>query len=159
MSGETSAVEHEVRVAAAPETVFAYFTDPVKIVRWMGSDATLDPRPGGVCRIAVNAGAVLLGEFVQVDPPWRIVFTAGWENALFSVPPQSTAIEVSFTPDGDGTIVRLRHCRLPADAAPAHREGWRHYLERLPLAVTPAGAGVDPWLDVERAGRAMRDAR
>src|SRR4051794_33126100 len=49
---ETSVVEHEVRVAARPETVFSYFTDPVKMVQWMGAEATLDPRPGGVCRIA-----------------------------------------------------------------------------------------------------------
>ena len=51
---ETSVTEHELRVAARPETVFAYFTDPVKMVQWMGVDATLDPRPGGVCRIAFS---------------------------------------------------------------------------------------------------------
>ncbi len=41
-------VEHEVRVAATPERVFDYFTDPAKMVMWMGIEATLDPRPGGV---------------------------------------------------------------------------------------------------------------
>src|SRR5213080_2708377 len=50
--GETSATEHELRIAARPETVFGYFTDPEKMVQWMGAEATLDPRPGGVCRIA-----------------------------------------------------------------------------------------------------------
>ena len=49
---EASVVEHEIRVAARPETVFAYFTDPAKMVQWMGAEATLDPRPGGICRIA-----------------------------------------------------------------------------------------------------------
>ena len=39
----------------------------MKMVQWMGIEATLDPRPGGACRIDVN-GAVMLGEFVQVDP-------------------------------------------------------------------------------------------
>jgi uncharacterized protein YndB with AHSA1/START domain len=90
---ETSVVEHEVRIAARPETVFAYFTDPVKMVRWMGTEATLDPRPGGVCRINVVGVAPVLGKFVEVDPHRRIVFTWGWEEQLFGMPPQSSAVE------------------------------------------------------------------
>src|SRR5919199_161879 len=118
----TSSVEHSLRVAARPETVFGYFTDPARMVQWMGAEATLDPRPGGICRIAfqpiaaiavVDAGfgaahheavkrlgptgtRVMSGEFVQVDPYDRIVFTWGWEEELYAVPPQSTEVEVSF---------------------------------------------------------------
>lgn len=29
-------------------------------------------------------------------------------------------------PDGDDTLLRLTHTRLPAPAVPAHRDGWRH---------------------------------
>jgi hypothetical protein len=42
-----TAVEHEVRIAARPDTVFPYFTDPALMTQWMGVRATLDPRPGG----------------------------------------------------------------------------------------------------------------
>ena len=63
-----SLIEHEIRVAASPETVFAYFTDPAKMVQWMGTEATLDPRPGGVCRINPSGQEVMLGEFLEVDP-------------------------------------------------------------------------------------------
>src|SRR3954469_24037444 len=94
----TSVVEHELRVAARPETVFAYFTDPARMVQWMGAEATLDPRPGGVCRIvfqpsqaaaellaAVEQGTgpgpsdprVMMGRFVEVDPYNRIALTWG----------------------------------------------------------------------------------
>jgi uncharacterized protein YndB with AHSA1/START domain len=45
---ETSLVKREVRVDASPQTVFPFFTDPEKIVRWIGVGATLDPQPGGV---------------------------------------------------------------------------------------------------------------
>src|SRR3954447_22970200 len=100
MPGATDTVEHQVRVAAPPDVVFEYFTDPSKLVRWMGSDATLDPRPGGVCRFTVN-GVRMIGEYLQVDFPCRIVFTWGWETRLFEVAEQSTAVEVSFTPEGD----------------------------------------------------------
>ena len=168
---ETSVVEHELRVAARPETVFAYFTDPVKMVQWMGVDATLDPRPGGVCRIAFspspasvevtstalgggqetaelierNPAGVMLGEFVEVDPPRRIALTWGWEQELLATPPQSTSVEVSFIPDGEHTIVRLAHRRLPAASAAFHQAGWQHYLPRLAIAAADGDPGQDPW--------------
>jgi uncharacterized protein YndB with AHSA1/START domain len=151
----TSVVRHEVRIAAGPEKVFSYFTDPMKMVKWMGMGATLDPRPGGVCRIEVN-GAVVLGEFVQVDPPWRIVLTWGWEQELFAVPPQSTAVEVSLTPDGDDTIVRVTHCRLPDRAVAFHQAGWEHYLGRLAVAAAGGDPGADPFADVGTVRTAIR---
>jgi uncharacterized protein YndB with AHSA1/START domain len=133
-SSEPGLVEHEVTVPARPETVFAYFTDPEKIVRWMGTEATLDPRPGGVCRITVVGVAPVLGEFVEIDPPYRIVFTWNWEERWFGMPPQSTTVEVFFEPDGDGTIVRVAHRQLPPAAADLLRSGWEHYLGRLVIA-------------------------
>lgn len=141
----TSLVEHEVRVAARPETVFAHFTDPEKMVRWMGVEAVLDPRPGGTCRINVNGVAPVLGEFVEVDPYRRIVFTWGWEARFFDMPPQSTEVEVLFTPDGEGTLVRLAHRRLPEEATAFHSFGWEHYMERLAVAASGGDPGVDPW--------------
>jgi uncharacterized protein YndB with AHSA1/START domain len=166
---ETSVVEHEVRVAAPPEVVFGYFTDPAKMVRWMGSEATLDPRPGGVCRIVFQpsesraeflrtmygegeeppAGppdsGVISGEFVEVHPYRRIVLTWGWEQDLFAMPPASTAVEISFEGDGDETLVRVTHRRLPALAVEFHRAGWEHYLPRLALTAAGGDPGPDPW--------------
>jgi uncharacterized protein YndB with AHSA1/START domain len=166
---KTSVVEHEVRVGARPETVFSYFTDPAKMVRWMGAEATLDPRPGGVCRIVFRPSEArivdvrtafgareekpapssdaraILGEFVDVDPYRRIAFTWGWEQELFAVPPASTAVEVSFTPDHGETVVHVAHRQLPADAVEFHRAGWEHYLGRLALAAEGGDPGPDPW--------------
>jgi uncharacterized protein YndB with AHSA1/START domain len=157
--GETESVlEYERRVAASPETIFAYFTDPAKMVEWMGTEATLDPRPGGVCRINPSGHAVMSGEFVEVDPPRRIVFTWGFELELFATPPQSTVVEVSLTPDGEETVVRLAHRRLKRDAVPFHQAGWEHYLPRLALVATGADPGVDPWRDIAVATKALRDA-
>jgi uncharacterized protein YndB with AHSA1/START domain len=155
--GATERIQHEVRVEAAPEAVFEYFTDPSKLTRWMGSEATLDPQPGGVCRIVIN-GSRMIGEFVQVDFPWRLVFTWGWEATLFEVAEQSTAVEVALTPDGDGTIVRLTHCRLPHAAVAFHRAGWDHYLGRLASAAAGGAPGPDPWRDITVVARAIHEA-
>ena len=45
-AGPPAPVECSVTVEAEPDTVFPYFTDPARIVQWMGSRATLRPEPG-----------------------------------------------------------------------------------------------------------------
>ena len=66
---ETEFVEREVRIRAAPDTIFSFFTDPEKVVRWHGLSATLDPRPEGVFQVNVIASHTARGEFVEVEPP------------------------------------------------------------------------------------------
>jgi uncharacterized protein YndB with AHSA1/START domain len=46
----------------------------------MGEQATFDVRPGGIYRVGVIPGNTARGEFVEVDPPHRLVFTWGWED-------------------------------------------------------------------------------
>ena len=140
---QSDAYETEVRVEARPETVFAFFTDPGRMVQWKGVDAMLDARPGGIYRVNVTGRETVIGEYVEVTPPRRIVFTWGWDNG--PVLPGSTRVEVDFIPDGDATIVRLRHFGLDAEGQASHREGWEHYLPRLALAASGQDAGADPW--------------
>jgi uncharacterized protein YndB with AHSA1/START domain len=155
----TEVVEHELRVAAPPEVVFPYFTDPEKMVRWMGIEATLDPRPGGVSRIVVNPEAVMAGEYVEVVPHTKVVFTWGWErNGLLTLPPASTVVEVSLTPEEDGTLVRLVHRQLPEEVAEFHRIGWGYYLPRLATVAAGGDPGPDPAADPAVAARSMRAA-
>ena len=137
------AVMREVRVNASPEVVFSYFVDPAKMITWKGTEAMLDPRPGGVYRVNVTGGEVARGEYLEIDPHKRIVFTWGWEEG--PITPGSTTVEVTFTPDGDGTIVRLKHAGLSGEALDAHVEGWEHYLPRLAIVAAGGDPGVDPW--------------
>jgi uncharacterized protein YndB with AHSA1/START domain len=142
---ETSVVEREVRIEAEPETVFPFFTDPENMVRWMGVGATLDPRPGGVFRLNVMADVVLEGEFVEVVPNSRVIFTWGYrdfpgeENPM---PLGSTTVEVALVPDGEATIVRLSH-RLPVEQYDFHMMGWDNYLGRLAVVVVGGDPGPD----------------
>jgi uncharacterized protein YndB with AHSA1/START domain len=144
-----TAVRREIQIAARPETVWEFLVHPEKATRWMGQSASLDPRPGGEYRVEVIPGQVALGEFVEIQPPNRIVWTWGWSKESESaVAPGSTTIEVELEPDGDGTLLRFTHSGLPdADATAKHAHGWDHYLERLQIVARGEDAGRDPWLD------------
>ena len=77
---EISPVEVTMHIPATPEDVFPYFTDPARYVQWMGSEATLEPVPGGVYRIQAPGGFAAAGEFLQVTRPHRVVFTWGFAD-------------------------------------------------------------------------------
>lgn len=146
---ETEAIVREVRIAARPETIFEFLTDPAKMTRWMGKEATLDPRPGGIYRVDVNGRDVARGEFVDIEPPARVVFTWGWEQSE-QTPPGSTTVEISLLAEGDETILRLVHRGLASpDSVKAHDHGWEHYLARLTIAGTGGDPGPDPWLQTD----------
>ena len=137
-------VEREVRIAARPETVFAFFTEPEKMVRWKGLVAELEAEPGGRYRVTLNDKAVATGRYVEVTPFTRVVFTWGWEGHPI-VPPGTSTVEVTFEPDGDETIVRLIHRDIPTEEEVAnHASGWDHYLGRLVIAAAGGDAGPDP---------------
>lgn len=134
----------EVRIEASPETIFGYFVDPEKMCRWMGMTAELDPRPGGRFRVQVTPRFDAVGEFTEVDPPRLVAFTWGWEGG--PVPPGSSLVRVTLTPDASGTIVRLEHSGLAdEEQMKGHTEGWVHYFERLDVVATGGDAGLDPW--------------
>ena len=136
-------IVREIHIDATPETVFEFFTDPTKLTRWLAAEATLDPRPGGVCH-QVHAGGerresgpfFMRGEFVEVSPPERVVFTWGFTNPEIGVSPGSSVVEVTLTREAGGTLVRLVHRGLPAAEVESHAGGWTEMLERLARAVT-----------------------
>ncbi|MEX2247605.1 MAG: SRPBCC domain-containing protein [Dehalococcoidia bacterium] len=147
MVADTDAVELEMRVEASPETLFAFFVEPEKMVRWMGRDATLEPRPGGLFRVDINGRNTALGEYVAVEPHRRVVFTFGWDEEGHPIPAGSSTVEVTLTPDGNGTIVKLSHRGLREEARLDHRHGWQHYLERLVVAGAGGDAGPDSFAE------------
>jgi len=134
-------LERELHIAARPETVFTFFVDPAMMIRWMGKEATLDPRPGGICRINID-GYIARGEYVEVVPHSRVVFTWGWENEGSTPRPGRSTVEISLIPDGDGTLVRLRHLGLDAKERTDHGQGWDQFLPGLVAAAEGRDRGT-----------------
>jgi uncharacterized protein YndB with AHSA1/START domain len=143
---DTAVYERTIAIDASPETVWEFFVDPQKLMRWMGIDAELDPRAGGIYHCNVIPGHTAVGEFVEVDAPHRVVFTWGWEGNA-NVPPGSSTIEAQLTPEGNGTSLRFVHRDLPsAESVASHSQGWDHYLDRLEIAAAGGDPGADPWV-------------
>jgi uncharacterized protein YndB with AHSA1/START domain len=143
-------VEREVRIAARPEVVFGLLTDAQQMLRWQGLDAEIDATPGGMYRVRMNAlGHIAAGRFIEVVPHTRIVFSWGWETGVFPIPPESTTVEITLTPDADGTVLHLRHHGLPpaAEITDAHAGGWARYLVRLATVAEGRDPGPDDWAD------------
>ena len=122
-------INASVRIAAPPEEVFSYFTDPQLIVTWLGERAELDARPGGTFALDFS-GTAARGSYVAVDPPHRVVFTWGIPDDV-GLPPGSSTVEVMLVADGGDTIVHLTQRGLPIDREPSHREGWERCLAAL----------------------------
>jgi uncharacterized protein YndB with AHSA1/START domain len=136
--------ERTIAIDASPETVWEFFVDPSKVLRWMGIDAELDPQAGGIYRLNVISGNTALGEFVEVDKPHRLVFTWGWDGNE-SLPPGASTVEAELTPEGKGTSLRFVHRDLSPEQAASHAQGWDHYLARLEIAAAGGDPGEDPW--------------
>jgi uncharacterized protein YndB with AHSA1/START domain len=133
----------EILIDASPETIFELLTVPEKHVLWDGTEADLDPRPGGVYRVLVADKHQAAGEFVEVVPNERVVVTFGWDQPDHPIPPGSTRVAYELVPDGNKTLVRLTHSGLPDDAVSDHTEGWDHYLGRLNVVATGGDPGPD----------------
>jgi len=113
----------ERRFAASPERVFQAHIDPELIKQWMlGPDGwtmpvcVSDARPGGKLRYEWTNGAgqgfYLTGEFVEIDPPRRLVHV---ERMHLPDPTPDNRVETTFSADGGGTLM-VMHMTVP-DAA------------------------------------------
>ncbi len=119
-------IEIQRWIGARPETVFSYFTDPEKFLRWQGEDASIDPHPGGKFRLSVrgHSEGVMRGEFLAVVAPHRLVFTWGWEgiacgnHGLAALLEKPSTVEILLESRGAGTLLRLRQTIPQSNRAP-----------------------------------------
>ena len=143
---EALVVRRETEIAAPPAAVFAFLTDPEKILSWMGAEATTELHPGGLYLVKGIGGAngpTARGAFREVVPVHRLAYSFGWEGND-EVPPGSTLIEIDLIERNGGTLLRMTQSGLPNAAQRArHGEGWAHYVGRLAAVAEGRDPGVD----------------
>jgi uncharacterized protein YndB with AHSA1/START domain len=127
------------------EQAFRAWTDRELFSRWFGAPggattvAEMDVRPGGSYRVALRHPMLIgwttfaVGEYLEVSPPERLVFTFGWERPA---PPalgmDESRVIVEFHDLGEWTEIQLSHLLLDRRRYRAfHAFGWRYSLRRL----------------------------
>ncbi len=126
---ESYELTREIEIEATPETVFLYLTDASKMKEWFAEIVEAEARPGGVFHIGTNDGIHCRGEYVEVVPHEKVVFTWG---GVENIEPGSSTVEIKLQPKGKGTHLVLRHYNVTQKpAADSFGEGWK--MHALPL--------------------------
>jgi uncharacterized protein YndB with AHSA1/START domain len=139
------AAVHVARTFSAPrERVFRAWTEPESVRRWFGSslgppvNVEADVRRGGSYRITVKMPptgrkAHVVGTYLEVDPPRRLVYTFAWERMpILAFGMGDSKVTVDFREVGGGTEIRLTHELLDRRRLRSfHRWGWNASLDRL----------------------------
>jgi uncharacterized protein YndB with AHSA1/START domain len=126
------------RLKASPAKVFSAWTESEKIKRWFGpgavqcTHAEFDLRVGGRYMIAAASPDgekhQVGGTIREVVPNQKLVYTWAWH----SMPERESLVTVEFKPDGDGTMLTLRHEQLFDEATrDRHQHGWNGALDKL----------------------------
>ena len=127
-----------VDVFDAPrDLVFAAWTEPERLKQWWGPGffetvfAEVDLRPGGRYELLLEPGSMrLVGEFREVTPPRRLVYTWRWIEGVPDT--RESLVTVEFREAGAGTEVVLVHDNFVGPGpVEMYDEGWRSGLSKL----------------------------
>lgn len=123
-------------VAAPPERAYAAWIEPEQLATWWWPhlpDTTyeVDARPGGSYRIdSPTAGIRVEGTFTEVEPARRLVYTWLWSSGRDGDVPEDV-VEVTFEPNGTGTVVTVRHTSVEDITQGGAEQGWNDVMNRL----------------------------
>jgi uncharacterized protein YndB with AHSA1/START domain len=136
-----SALKAEIEIKAAPEKVYAAWTEVEQFPKWFGPRANghlqidqFDCSVGGRYDVTMvfddGDRFQMVGHFHELDPPKKVVLT--WQGMASSMGPDETLITVDLTPTGAGTLLTLTHERFATVAVrDEHQQGWAPLLDRL----------------------------
>jgi uncharacterized protein YndB with AHSA1/START domain len=149
MTAQPSGLTLEMtRVLRAPRPiVFRALTDPDELAKWWGPhgfttpSAEVDLRVGGRYRFAMQPPEgdlfYLTGEFREVDPPARLVYTFRWEDP--TPDDRETVVTLLLRDLGESTELVFTQGAFAAERRRAlHEEGWTNGLDRLEKLMSSA---------------------
>jgi uncharacterized protein YndB with AHSA1/START domain len=132
---------HLERFLRAPAAlVFRMHTEPDLLARWWGPKGfhapsiELDPRAGGRFRIEMQPPEgdrfFLVGEFRDVEPAARLVYTFRWEDP--HPDDRETLVALALRDVGDGTELTVDQGDFATEERrELHEQGWTETLDRL----------------------------
>lgn len=139
-------------IRAPREKVFDAFVQSDLLRLWYGPrgvtipEAQMDVRAGGRYRIVMRPRTgetfVVTGEYREVKPPERLVFTWKWEGEQMAAMGESL-VTVTLTEKAGETEVRLHHSGFPSpEVRDRHLGGWNPALNCLVDATDSRGSAA-----------------
>ncbi|MEU5159827.1 SRPBCC family protein [Streptomyces sp. NPDC020875] len=121
---ERDRIEKEIVIDASPERVWTVLTEPVHVGKWFGQGdpAPVDLRPGGTMLLDHGEYGRFPTTIVTVEPPRRFAYR--WASAYPDEPAtekNSTLVEFTLAPAGDGTLLRVVETGFAGLSIPAER--------------------------------------
>lgn len=163
---ESGVVEIQIEIAARPETVFSFLSDPERFRRWMGAESEIAPGLGGMVTVGGPGGPPARGRILEWVPDKRVAFSWSHDGAA----ELESRVTIELAPSSRGTLVTLTHAGLPSqDARNEHETGWRFLLAALSAQSSAeqmrgklealADASLAAWMerDVSRRARLLEE--
>jgi uncharacterized protein YndB with AHSA1/START domain len=133
-------LELRLVVDSPRERIFSALTKPAELARWWGpygytmAEIDLDLRMGAGYRFTMQPPGGdrfhLAGEFLEIEPPRRLVYTFRYEEP--DPDDRETVVALSLEEVGHATAVSLSQGEFATEARlELHRSGWRDSLEKL----------------------------
>jgi uncharacterized protein YndB with AHSA1/START domain len=139
---DSTAIRIERTFRAPAQAVFEAWTSAEMLRRWYppGADwdtpvAEVDLRVGGRLRLVMRSptgdefgGG---GEYLEITPPTRLVFTWTWDRAGLGGATQLVEVELTDNRDGTTTVVMTNRGLPDEQSKESHREGWEGSFDNL----------------------------
>jgi len=133
-------LELKCLVDAPPAQTFRSLTEPAELAQWWGPhgfttpEIELDLRVGGNYRFGMQPpdGDLfhLSGEFLEIAPPSRIVYTFRWDEP--DPDDRETVVTLSLATAGEATEVALSQGEFATRGRlELHRDGWADGFDKL----------------------------
>lgn len=126
--GGFGAVHFSRHYDASPAELWAAWTEPDRIARWLGAAVEGGPiEPGEAFRLVWAEGADNQVDLVvrELKPPELLE----WEWTIAGEPP--TLLRVELSPASSGTLLVLDHSGLPISMFTGLSAGWHDFLDTL----------------------------
>lgn len=136
--GELLSLRFERTYAATPEEVWAAFTDPESIRRWLFADAVLESRVGGEFRLDWSDDEKATGSVLVWNPPFAL-------EVEWNEPQISSVLHVEIAASAAGTVLILDQRNISVAAAIGMGAGWHAHLDALSDLLDGRGSNEEAW--------------
>jgi uncharacterized protein YndB with AHSA1/START domain len=128
-------------IAAPPEQVYAYWTNPELLVKWWGPEgceiptSTFDLRRGGAWKTTMSwpsgNSATVSGVYRVIEPPRRLEFTWAWDNDQGSRGHETIVTITCETAPGGTRLTLWQREFQTIEQRDAHNQGWSSSFNKL----------------------------